>query len=339
MKKKLYLVMAVLLLTGCAADVKSSVNGTEVLSQSSGSGSGQSEEKLTPHPERYTNKQKIFLEHCFGEEWIENTPDEMADNWLVGSGVESGHKTTGIAMGYSYEGTKADIPEKAGNKLLTPEVIETWEHEGKDFRLDEIAPYQYSINWGEEFTGHVHSIDWDIKEDEWHPEGFRIVLPVDGCVHPCEMKIAGEVSDDRILMIDMSVLFQKENEYYGGSIRHYMNYICSVFGDENNDLEQVSASVMAGSADKEGCYLVFVNYTEKDYTVPEEAVVDGTVPVKILKVNGESAEGYREHLSAGVPRMDCYAEWSSLEPGEHELAVELQAEDGSKKQVTIPFVY
>lgn len=37
--------------------------------------------------------------------------------------------------------------------------------------------------------------------------------------------------------------------------------------------------------------------------------------------------------------MNLYAEWDSLERGEHELAVMLTDDKGKEKQITVPFTY
>lgn len=332
MKGKVFFFLAALLLTGCATGDKMA---TETVAQMPNT----EESELDYHPDRYTVEQKTLLAYWWGEDWDAAVTDGMIDSALLGTGEENGHKTSGIAMGYSYEGTKADIPKEAGDKLLTSEVIDAWEREGKDFRLEETALYQRDINWGVDISGYEHTVDWDMEAGKWNPEGFRIVLPVDS-VCPCKMTITGGVSDDRILIVAMTVAFENEQgDTYGGSVRHYMNYIRTVLEEENHELEQVSASVMSGSADKEGCYLVFFNGTDDEYKVPEQALLDGTTPVKIKTVSGDFISGQQDKLVKKAPRMDFYVEWNSLEQGGHELTVELQAEDGRKKQVSVPFTY
>ncbi|MCM1234836.1 MAG: hypothetical protein NC489_32435 [Ruminococcus flavefaciens] len=328
MKQKLFLLLAALLLTGCADRAEEVSRNAETVSAED------------YHQGRYTDEQKSLLEYWWGKEWDTAVTDGMIESALVGTGCETGHKTTGIAMGFSYQGSRSDIPEETGDKILTYGIVEEWEKEGKEFRLEEIVPYRHTVEWNVDISGLEHAVDWDMEAEEWNPSGFRITFPMDYVQDgSCEMKITGGVSEGRILIINMSVVFEDAGgNSYGGSIYHHMNYIRSVFEDEGNRPEQIGASVMSGSADKEGCYLVVTNGTEGEYKISEKALLDGKELIEIKRINGDAIAGVWDIISAKMPRMDFYVEWDSLTPGEHELTVIFTDENGNEKQVTVPFV-
>ena len=339
MKKKILpCFLTVLFLAGCASEKASIVNPAENVYQPPDSEVSESVE-IFYHPERFTDEQKAYITSWWGEGWENLAPtDGMVERALLGTGIEAGHKTAGIALGFSYKGNKNDIPESGGNKKTGPDEIENWVKEGRDFRLEEIAPYQHTIEWSEKVEPEIqHPADCDEKFFR-EASGFRILLPVDYSAHPCEMLIRGGVTEDRIVITAMLVTFGDGEDRCGVPVYHNMNFIRTVFGDKEGSLGHVVADVMAGSADTEGCYLIFRNNTEEDYTVPEKALVDGKIPVDIKGINGEAMDGSQE-MPAGVSQMELYAEWKSLERGEHELTVEITETSGSKKQLTVPFVY
>lgn len=271
------------------------------------------------HLDRYTDEQKEYLQNLWGKEYYEAGlfNDGVVEFALLGTGYEVGHKTTGIARGFSYETENADIPESSGNKKVSYKTIAAWARKEKAFRLADTVPYQYMLKS-------------DTKTSKFH-----ITFPLEEGDN-YTFDILGHMEENKVCIEWMMVYFHEEEYSYTYSIYENMNYIRSVL-EEKKDWNQPVLNIMAGSVDTTGAYIGLADTPDGfgEYMIPDQGMLDGTVPVHIMHYNGSSLNKDKSLTAITF----YYVEWNSLEHGEHELAVELQAEDGSKKQVTVPFVY
>ncbi|MCM1234837.1 MAG: hypothetical protein NC489_32440 [Ruminococcus flavefaciens] len=318
MKKRSLLAVftLILFLTGCAGQETAEDAGTEREIQSTESATVSSEPLF--HADRYTAEQKDYLCSLWGEdEWEKGGyNDSTAELSLLGSGYEMGHKTTGIARGFSYETENTDIPESSGNKKVSYETIEAWARKKKDFRLDDAVPYQ-------------HTLKSDTKSSKFH-----ITFPLEEG-NDYTFDILGHVEENMVCIEWMMVYLHEGGYSYTYSIYEHLNYIRSVL-EEKKDWNQPVLNIMEGSVDNEGAYisLSITPDASDEYMMPEEGILDDTVPVHIMQYNGDSLNG---KLQSAI--QTHYVAWNALEHGEHELFVGLIAQDGSKKQVAVPFIY
>lgn len=271
------------------------------------------------HMERYTGEQTRYLRTLWGEEYWEARcyTDGMMELALLGSGYEVGHKTSGIASGFSYETKQTEILEATGDNKVNYKIIEAWAHKAENFRLEDTAPYQYALKQYKK-TSEFHLI-FPMEEGEEYT-----------------FDILGHMEGNKVCIEWMMVYFHEGSQSrHTYSIYENLNYIRSVL-EQNEDWNQTVLNIMEGSVDNEGAYisLSITPDAADEYMMPEEGILDDTVLVRIMQYNGDSLNG---ELQSAV--QTHYVEWNSLQHGKHELSVELVAKDGRKKQITVPFTY
>lgn len=311
----LTVITAIMFLTGCAGQEAATDVQTEKEAQAAESDTVEAETLF--HADRYTAEQKDYLRSLWGEEeWGKGGyNDSTAELSLLGSGYEVGHKTTGIARGFSYETENADIPESSGNKKVSYKTIAAWARMEQNFRMEETVPYQYTL-----------------QADMTAPK-FHIIFPMEEG-DDYTFDIIGHTEEGRVCIEWMMVYFHEGSQSRTYSVYESLNYIHGIL-EQKKDPQRMALDVMAGSVDGDGAYICLpVISGASEYTMAEEGRLDGITPVRIMRFNGKP-------LTEGIRGADnvYFAEWLSLERGKHELEIVLTKKDGSEERLAVEFTY